>query len=91
MAIGNEIWITSKGRTYLNRLDKRVDRRSDLRDNDYWDLQVLSLLWETSEDSPEILSDILSEDSSGQFIRYSSNVHRAGIKRLAKDGYIDLA
>ena len=91
MGYGNEIWITSKGQTYLKRLDKRASTKRQMSDDAYWDLQVLSLLWETSEDSPEILSDILSEDSSGQFIRYSSNVHRSGIKRPAKDGYIDLA
>ena len=91
MGYGNEIWITSKGQTYLKRLDKRVDRRSDLQDDDYWDLQVLSLLWETSEDSPENLSDILSEDSSGQFSRNPSDVYKSSIRRLFEAGYIEIA
>ena len=48
MGYGNEIWITSKGQTYLKRLDTRSSTKRQMSEDAYWDLQVLSLLWETS-------------------------------------------
>ena len=91
MSYGNEIWITPRGQAYLQRLDKRASTKRQMSDNAYWDLQVLSLLWETSEDSPENLSDILSEDSSGQFSRNPSDVYKSSIRRLFEAGYIKIA
>ena len=91
MGYGNEIWITSKGQTYLKRLDKRASTKRQMSDDAYWDLQVLSLLWETSQDSPENRSDIEAEDRSGQFSRNPSYVHEQAILRLSNRGYVELA
>ena len=91
MSYGNEIWITPRGQAYLQRLDKRASTKRQMSDDAYWDLQVLSLLWETSEDSPENRSDIEAEDRSGQFSRKSSYVHEQAILRLSSRGHVELA
>ena len=94
------IWITSKGRAYLKRLDKKSFTNRQMEDDEYWDLQTLNLLWETNRWCPENIQSILAEESSGEcakpetyrdtlFSGNPSSVYRSAIKRLSEKGYIE--